>query len=81
MYGREAVKLRIDDLCKQRRISYYNLAYLSGLKLSTVMNIINGRAQNPTLLTIYRICTGLNITVQEFFSCKYFDVDFILEDE
>lgn len=81
MYGKEAIKLRIDELCKKKNLSYYQLANLSGLTLSTLMNIVNEKSLNPTIVTIYKICMGFSITVSEFFTCEYFDIDFIIEEE
>ena len=40
----------------------------------TIYNsLINGKSQNPKLLTIVRICDGLGITLKEFFDDKLFD--------
>lgn len=81
MYGEKAVLFRINDLCKKNNITYYELAQRADINLSTIMNIVNGTAINPTIKTIYRISSGLGITVQEFFDSKMFGIDFFLDDD
>lgn len=81
MYDEESIILRINELCKTNCITYYELANRSNITLSTLMNIINGLVCNPTIRTVYRICMGFGITVQEFFDSDYFGVDFFMDDD
>ena len=74
----EAVRLRILQLCEQNHITINGLAMLSGISQSTVNSIIDGTSKNPTLLTILRICLGLQIELKDFF---YDEVFFDLDDE
>ena len=68
----EAVKQRILGLCDENHITINKLATLSGMTRSTVSSLIDGDTKNPTLLTILRICLGLNIELQEFFNDDVF---------
>lgn len=68
----EAVKQRILGLCKKKHITINRLATLSGISQSTVSSLIDGTSKNPTLLTILRICLGLNMELQEFFNDDVF---------
>lgn len=68
-----AVKNRILQLCGERNISVNRLASISALPPSSVKNILYGKSQNPTLLTIKMLCDGLGITLGEFFSTPEFD--------
>ena len=61
----EAIIKRIRDLCKEREISINKLATISGITQSTLNNIIQGTNKSPGLTTLYRIATGLNMTVAE----------------
>lgn len=70
MTSTQAVIRRINDLCEEQGITYYTLAHRSAVSKSTVMNIIHGT--NPTISTITKICSGLRITVSEFFQSDYF---------
>lgn len=68
----EAVKIRILKLCKERKITINKLATLSGMPQSTVNSLVDGTSQNPKLLTILRICLGLDMEIREFFNDDMF---------
>lgn len=68
----EAVKERILKICKERNITINKLATLSGIQQSTVNSLIDGRSKNPKLMTILRICLGLDIEIKEFFDDEIF---------
>lgn len=68
----EAVKERILQLCQEHGISINKLCTISGVTQSTVNNIINGRNNSTTISTIKKLCDGLEITVEEFFSSELF---------
>lgn len=68
----EAVKQRILALCNEKNITINKLATLSGMTQSTVNSLVDGNTKNPTLLTILRICLGLNMELQEFFDDDVF---------
>ena len=72
----EAIKIRILDLCKKNHITINGLAMLSGMSQSTVNSLVAGTSQNPKLLTILRLCLGLNIQIKDFFDSDLFiDLD------
>ena len=58
---------RITELCRERNFSYYELAKRSGIPYST-LNTLLLKGANPSLPTLHRICDGLGITLQQFFS-------------
>lgn len=68
----EAVKLRILNLCEKQNISINRLSILSGVTQSTVNNIVSGRNNSTTIATIKKLCDGLDITLEEFFSDSLF---------
>lgn len=68
----EAVKIRISELCKEHNLTINGLAMLSGISQSTVNSLIDGTSKNPKLLTILRICLGLNIELKDFFNSPIF---------
>lgn len=74
----EAIKLRVLDLCKKNNLTINGLAMLSGMSQSTVNSLIDGTSQNPKLLTILRLCLGLNIELKQFFDSPVF---YNLDDE
>ena len=68
----EAMSRKLLKICEERDISINKLATICLLTQSTVQNIIEGNSSNPKLLTIVRICDGLGITLEEFFSDELF---------
>jgi len=70
---RAAVAHRILRLCAERNLAVNALARLSAVPPSTLKNMINGGSRNPGIVTIKKLCDGLEITLGEFFSTKEFD--------
>lgn len=68
----EAVKLRIEELCRRNAITLNKLATISGITQSTLNNIVSRPRQCPTVATVKKICDGLDITIVEFFDCPLF---------
>ena len=69
----EAVKLRILELCAQRKLSINKLCTISGITQSTVNIIVSGRNNSVTVSTIKKLCDGLDITIQDFFDSELFN--------
>lgn len=68
-----AIKERILFLCAERNITINKLATLCALPPSSVKNILYGRSADPKILTLKKICDGLDMTLGEFFSTPEFD--------
>lgn len=75
MNTREAVALRILNLCEERKLSINALANISAVPSSTIKNIINpnGNSKNPGVVTIKKLCDGFEITLREFFDTPEFN--------
>ena len=69
---RECVVARLLELCDERRLSINGLAHISGIAPSTVKNIVNGVSRNPGVVTLKKLCDGLEISVTEFFDTEAF---------
>jgi len=67
-----AVKERLSDLCKLKGLAFNALANISGVHPSTVKGIINGSSQNPGIVTIKKLCDGLEISLTDFFDTDIF---------
>ena len=61
---------RIRELCRQRGITINRLATLSGIKQSTLDNIVRGLTKNPRVMTLHRIALAFNMTLAEFLDFK-----------
>lgn len=71
-----AVSLKILKIIRERDITVNKLANICCLTQSTVDSLLNGKSKNPKLLTIVRLCDGLNMTMAEFFNDELFnDID------
>lgn len=68
-----AIRDRLLHLCNERNISINKLATISALPPSSVKNILYGRSMDPKILTIKKICDGLEITLAEFFDSPEFE--------
>jgi len=73
MDTREAVQKRVIELCQAKRWSFNALANYSGIPSGTMKNIVSGRSQNPGIVTIKKICDGLEISLIEFFTAPIFE--------
>ena len=72
MTTRECVVNRIIELCEERDLTINGLAHLSALPPSTLKNIINGVSRNPGIVTLKKLCDGLDISLVEFFDTEAF---------
>ena len=73
MRTKEAVAQRILELCSERNLAVNALANISGVSPSTIYSMLNQKSQNPGVVSIKKICDGLEITVREFFDSPLFD--------
>ncbi|MFR6065774.1 MAG: helix-turn-helix domain-containing protein [Eubacterium sp.] len=70
---KEAVEKRIIELCDKNNIAINALANISGVSPSTVYSMLNDKSKNPGIVSIKKICDGLEISVREFFDSDLFD--------
>lgn len=70
MNTQEAIAKRISQLCDERGITINRLANISGIPRSTVKNIFYGKSNNPGIITIKKICDGLDICMADFFDTE-----------
>ena len=73
MNTKNAVADRIIQLCNQKNIAINALANISGISPSTLYSVLNEKSQNPGIVTIKKLCDGLDISLREFFDDDIFD--------
>lgn len=73
MLIKEAVEKRIVELCNEKGIAINAFANISGVSPSTVYSILNEKSQNPGVVSIKKICDGLDISIREFFDSALFE--------
>lgn len=73
MNAKEAVARRIQALCLERNIAVNALANLCGVAPSTIYSMLNKKSKNPGVMSIQKLCDGLEISVREFFDDPLFE--------
>lgn len=73
MDTKEAVAVRIIELCNERNVAINALANTSGIPPSTIYSMLGTKSKNPGIVSIKKICDGLGISVKEFFNSDLFD--------
>jgi len=73
MNTKEAVAKRIIELCEQKNLSINALANISGVSPSTIYSMLNTKSKNPGVVSIKKLCDGLEISIREFFDNNIFD--------
>jgi len=68
----KTVAIRILELCMQRNITVNFLSTQSAVRQSTVNDIVSGKTKNPGIVTIKKLCDGLEISLPEFFGTDAF---------
>ena len=73
MNTKEAVAKRILELCEDRHMAINALATVSGVSPSTIYSMLNEKSQNPGVVSLKKLCDGLEISIREFFNSDLFD--------
>lgn len=73
MNAKDAVALRIQILCAERNIALNELANRCGVAPSTIYSMLNQKSKNPGVVSIQKICDGLEISVRTFFDDPLFE--------
>ena len=71
---------RIRQLCKERGIAINKLATMSGVKQSTLDNIVRGLTKNPRVKTLHKIALAFSMTLSEFLDFEELN-DYSFDDE
>ncbi len=70
---KDLVAKRFEEICKERNIRPNELANISGVTPSTVYSMLDNRRHDVSVITVKKLCDGLNITIGEFFSDELFN--------
>ena len=73
MQVKDAVVQRFLALCKEKKIRPNELATRSGVTPSTVYSMLDGSRHDVSIVTIKKLCDGLEISLGDFFSAAEFD--------
>lgn len=70
---KDAVVHRFQTLCRERGIKANELATLAGVTPSTVYSMMDAQRQDVSIVTIKKLCDGLDISLGTFFSAPEFE--------
>ncbi len=73
MTVKDAVVHRFQQICEQRGMKANELANISGITPSTVYSMMDRNRRDLSIITIKKLCDGLDMTLGEFFSTPEFD--------
>ena len=73
MAVKDMVVQRFQILCQERGIKLNELATLAGITPSTVYSMMDERRRDVSIVTIKKLCDGLDITLGAFFSTPEFE--------
>lgn len=57
----------LSEACEERGITFYSLARMSGVPLTTLVHIVDGSTKNPGIYTVLRLCDALELPAAELF--------------
>ena len=72
MRSKEALCLRIEELCRENDLTLNGLSARCGMTQSTLNNIVSGRNNSVTVSTVQKICDGLEMDLPTFFDSDLF---------
>ena len=70
---KEAVVKRFQQLCQERNLKYNELATRSGVTPSTVYSMMDERRKDVSVITVKKLCDGLDISISAFFNDQIFE--------
>ena len=72
MRSKDAVRMRILQLCQEHSLTVNSLSSKCGVTQSTLCNIVSGRNNSATVSTLQKICDGLDMDLADFFLSDQF---------
>ena len=72
MFLSEEIEKRISNLCVERNITLNKLSTICGITQSTLNNLVHRDNKSITVLTVLRICNGLQMNIKDFFDDPLF---------
>ena len=72
MLIKDAIVMRLQNICKERNIKYNELATRSGVTPSTVYSLMDEKRRGSSVITLKKLCDGLDMTMIDFFDDDIF---------
>lgn len=72
----EAIKTRLENIMKEKNInSKYEISCDAGIHPSLLNDFFRSRTLYPRIDTLYLICEGMGITLEQFFNDPIFNIE------
>lgn len=72
----KAIKIRLENLMNEKDIkSKYEISCKAGLNPSLLTDFFSSRTLYPRIDTLYLICEGIGITLEQFFNDPIFNIE------
>ena len=68
----QAIRKRINNLAKERKITINKVSTLSGLPHTTLLSFMNEETHDPRVSTLLHVCEAFDISLNDFFNDKLF---------
>lgn len=72
MLIKDAIVMRLRNICNERNIKYNELATRSGVTPSTVYSLMDEKRRDLSVITLKKLCDGLDMTMIDFFDDDIF---------
>lgn len=72
MFLKDAIVLRLQQICRERNIRYNELTNRSGVTPSTVYSLMSPSRRDLSVITLKKLCDGLDMTITQFFDDPLF---------
>ena len=69
---KNAVVMRFRQLCEEKNIKLNELAVRSGVTPSTVYSMFDEKRRDVSVVTVKKLCDGLEISISDFFDSDIF---------
>ena len=69
---KNAVVMRIKELCKEKGINFNTRATESGVTPSTVYSLLDESRKDVGILVLKKLCDGMGISITDFFDSDIF---------
>lgn len=70
--ARKLLAERVNELCKEKKLTYEELSSKSEVPIETVLQMADGSVKNPGIFAIAKICKGLDVSLKDFFDTEEF---------
>lgn len=76
---KDAIAIRVKELCTEYNLTVHGMSIKTGVANSTLVDIIKARNESIQIKFIYSICAGLGISFSDFFDSPVFHMNSLID--